>query len=100
MITLWVLRVVLLPHGDGVTDEILFCEHDSVPFRRVNGRVKLEHILKSADKNRVVLLLVAAIVKRQNSGAPCREFDKSRSFRCQRLGVSMQQLTSLVSVPA
>ncbi len=100
MITLWVLRTVLVPCSGGVTNMILFCEHHSVTFRRVNGRVELEQVLDSVDKNCKALVLVAAKVEWQNSGALGREFNRSRPFRCQRLSSSVQLLTTLVSALA
>ncbi len=89
-----------MPRSGGIADKILFCEHHLVTFCRVNSRIEPEHVHNSADKNCEILLLVATIVKWQNGGALCMEFDRSKPFRCRRLNESVQRLTMLVSVLA
>jgi hypothetical protein len=66
----------------------------------VDGCIELEHILSFADENREVLLLMAALVEQQNGGVLCKQFDRGRLFRCQRLSKKVQQLITLVSVLA
>ncbi len=63
MMAIWVLHVVLIPRGDGVANEILFCEQHWVIFYGVYSRIKLLHVLDPADKNCKDFLLVAAIVE-------------------------------------
>ncbi len=63
MITIWVPRTVFIPRGSGVTEKILFGEHHSVPFPRVDGCIDLKHVLDSLDTNPEVLLLMASIVE-------------------------------------
>ncbi len=89
MIGLWVPHAVLIPHGDGITDEILFCEQHPVLFRRVNSQIKFEHILNHAYEYHDVLLLVPAIVRRHHSGPLCRQLNGSGPFWRRRLGESI-----------
>jgi hypothetical protein len=56
----------------------------------VNGHIELKHTFDSMDKSCEVILLVAAIVKRQNDRALRRHFSMRRLFGCQRLSRSVQ----------
>ncbi len=81
---------VLISCDGSIAHKILFCKYHSAPFIKVKGNIKLEHILDLANKNCKVFLLMAAIVKWQNSGLLYRLFDRSRPFRHQRLSKSLQ----------
>jgi hypothetical protein len=97
MIGLWVPHTVLFPRGGGIADEVLLSERYRVPFRRVNGLVELQHCLDFTDENRKVILLVAAIVGRQDGSTPRGHFGEGGLFWRRRLGESIQRLTPLVS---
>jgi hypothetical protein len=57
MIVLWVPYAVLVLRSGDVADNIPFCKHHLVPFRKVDSCINLEHVTDSTNENCKVFCL-------------------------------------------